>query len=248
MGDNLPTPGVVEYDYKPVLGSIPEFNLPNVLPNLPMVAADITWSVGVNVPEFTSIAPSGQNASITVNVPSFDSGVSSTIVSVPPVPDERGSGPLPPTASGLPPPPTTTPHPPHNGPPLPQVHNNGPPLPSVPVKEDGNDAGVGVTADETDAQGVATSEATPRGNLLDEIRRGKTLKKAEEHKLEAPKPAPTGDIFSDLIMALNRRRQNMGGKDDPSKKEKKKQEGVGTDEIQLPDQKKEKPSEDDWDE
>jgi len=250
LGDNMPTPGVIEYDYKPVLGSIPEFNLPNVLPNLPMVAADITWSVGVNVPEFTSIAPSGQNASIPVNIPSFDTGVPPIPTAVPPVPDDmKSTGPSPPSATGLPPPPTNVPQPPINGPPLPPntLTTNGPPVTTG--RDDGTDAGVGVGGSEEGEP--AAEQVTPRGNLLDEIRRGKTLKKAEDVPAKKPPPA-TGDIFSDLIMALNRRRQNMGGKDDPSKKEKKKQEGVG-DDIQLPDkdravkEKKEK-EEEDWDE
>lgn len=51
--------GIVEYGYKPVLGDVPEFNLPSVLPDLPMVA-DISWN-SADMPGFTPIAPSTKN-------------------------------------------------------------------------------------------------------------------------------------------------------------------------------------------
>jgi len=57
--EGLRTPGALEYGYKPVLGAVPEFNLPSVLPDLPMVA-DISWGAS-DIPEFTPIAPSTQS-------------------------------------------------------------------------------------------------------------------------------------------------------------------------------------------
>lgn len=34
----------MEIGYRPVLGDVPEFNFPAILPNLPNVAVDIVWS------------------------------------------------------------------------------------------------------------------------------------------------------------------------------------------------------------
>jgi hypothetical protein len=63
---------MVEYGYKPVLGDVPEFNLPSVLPDLTMVA-DINWN-SANLPEFAPIAPSTKN--VMVDLPDVTPGTS----------------------------------------------------------------------------------------------------------------------------------------------------------------------------
>lgn len=62
--------GLVEYGYKPVLGDVPEFNLPSVLPDLPMVA-DISWN-SADVPGFAPIAPSTKN--VMAELPDIEPG------------------------------------------------------------------------------------------------------------------------------------------------------------------------------
>ena len=62
--------GLVEYGYKPVLGDVPEFNLPSVLPDLTMVA-DINWN-SADLPEFAPIAPSTKN--VMVDLPDVTPG------------------------------------------------------------------------------------------------------------------------------------------------------------------------------
>ena len=75
-----------------------------------------------------------------------------------------------------------------------------------------------------------------RAGLLADIRKGKSLKKtasAKERTVKekvAPPPSGGGDIMSALALALDRRRQGMGGKTDPkpsssSKKSKKSKKG-----------------------
>eukprot|EP00854_Cymbomonas_tetramitiformis_P000559 gene559-954_t len=55
-GGELPTMSVEGFGFKPSLGPVPEMNLPNILPNLPMVA-DLNWS-GAMEDSLPSIAPS----------------------------------------------------------------------------------------------------------------------------------------------------------------------------------------------
>jgi WAS protein family homolog 1 len=42
----LPEFAMIDYGYKPVLSDVPEFNLPSALPNLSMVAGDISFGAG----------------------------------------------------------------------------------------------------------------------------------------------------------------------------------------------------------
>jgi len=215
---SLPHVGPIEYGYKPVLGAVPEFNLPSVLPDLPMVA-DITWGAGNN---FTPIAPSTKShlpaelpdimpepagGAVASAAPSSASGVPA-----PPAPPS-GAGPTPPP----PPPPSANAPPP---PPPPSANAPPPPPPAALAELGGEPAPDG------------------RANLLADIRKGhkERLKNAKERSLEdappsisgedAPAPPPpqqaTGDLFSDLIMALNRRRVGLKGETPVVKKKSKK--------------------------
>lgn len=61
MEDCYAQMGLEGYGFKPTLGPVPTFNLPSILPNLPMVADDINWSGavgGASAQEGESIAPS----------------------------------------------------------------------------------------------------------------------------------------------------------------------------------------------
>jgi hypothetical protein len=40
-GEAMPNFGIIEYSYRPTLSDVPEFNLPDALPELGMVAGDI---------------------------------------------------------------------------------------------------------------------------------------------------------------------------------------------------------------
>ena len=53
-GDELPEVERLEYTYKPVLGDVPELNVPSMLPNLGNVASDVSWTAA----DLPSIAPS----------------------------------------------------------------------------------------------------------------------------------------------------------------------------------------------
>lgn len=45
-GDRMPSVGSVHYAYKPSLGAVPTLSLPSILPDLPMVADNVSWSAG----------------------------------------------------------------------------------------------------------------------------------------------------------------------------------------------------------
>jgi len=230
--------GVIEYGYKPVLGEVPEFNLPSVLPDLPMVA-DISWNY-LDVPEFSPIAPSTQSLAPELPDVLSDPAVQAEL----PVPDASVEG----MAAPPPPPLPDVSVPSYDAPPLPPTNIPAPPVdapappPPPPVKLGGNP-----TSDD-------------RADMLADIRKGHIgrLKDAKQRKLEdAPpsisdadhqeqqdQPQPpqrqpatsTGDIFSELIMALNRRRVGLKGEAPPKKKSKKsknKDTGEG-DQIKLP--------------
>jgi WAS family protein 1 len=196
-GDALDLPGMVEYGYRPVLGDVPEFNLPAVLPNLANVA-DINWSVAEN----NGIAPSQNLPVFNFDIPPTTQTPGATAAPA------TGSAPAPPppSSSGGPPPP---PPPPSSAPPPPPP---GPPPPPPPK------------AKAADGMEELPSTSGARNDLLESIRAGKKLKKVSESapKNEAPKPkaaaAPAGDLFGDLITALNRRRQGIASKQKTTKK------------------------------
>ena len=167
--------------------------MPSVLPNLPNVA-DITWTSGLDLP---SIAPSVPSLHST-ELPSFD-GPSPP----PPTPAPATTSAAPAAPSGGPPPPP----PPSNNappPPPPPTQRSAPPPPppqdvDVPAPEEG------------------------RNSLLEDIRKGhmtrlksskerKDKKKKKEEVKAAAKSSGTGDIFGDLIQALNRRRAGIAEK------------------------------------
>jgi len=199
-GDTLPAVAVIEYNYRPVLGDVPELHLPSVLPNLPNVA-DLNWSVTSS----SSIAPSSDKLPVelpvveaipppAVSVAHIDTSILPTTFSEP---APSGGGPPPP-----PPPPSAPPPPPP-----PSAPSVPPPPPSESVMPDSSDSG--------------------RAGLLADIRKGRQLKSAKNRKIstKAPSskkektnsasksaPAPSGDIFSDLITALNRRRVGIAEK------------------------------------
>ena len=211
--DLLPSVGTIEYGYRPTLGEVPELHLPSVLPNLPNVA-DISWSLNLDLP---SIAPSNphMNSSTTMDLPSIDAPT-------PPPPTaistststsnnsnynatanaNNGPPPPPPPSSGGPPPP---PGPPPPGPPPPKAA----PVPSSNENDNESDD------DNNNDEGG-------RSSLLADIRKGLKLKSAKERKTDDKKPrkkkadekpsAGTGDMFGDLIQALNRRRIGIAEK------------------------------------
>jgi len=200
-------------------------NLPSVLPSLGNVA-EITWSSS----SLISIAPSSTllpgnlppieavpNPQATQSTQSINNNSSSSVSTEgpppPPPPPMNNSSNVSMESTGGPPPPpppmptnNTTPRP--NGPPP------TPPPPSTVPTEVVSDPG--------------------RHSLLDDIKKGHMgrLKNAKKRKVkENPKakPAPGGgDLFSGLIVALNRRRIAVA---DNEKKSKKNED----DEIKVPD-------------
>lgn len=193
-GDILPAVSNIEYVYKPTLGEVPTLHLPSVLPNLPNVA-DISWSV--NPSDLLSIAPSF----LPSELPSVDPNTSSNK-------PEQGNQ----SQVASPPPP-----------PLPSIPN--PPLPSSSVSNQPNSVPYPPSPPVTTS--VPSSKDIPsipadRANLLEDIKKGHIgrLKKKDRdaNKKEKEKPIKpnagggSGDIFVDLIQALNRRRVGIAEK------------------------------------
>jgi len=224
-GETLTTIGVLGFDYQPILGALPELNLPSDLPDLGMIASDVAWNFGPNAPEFATIAPSALLPTLpTVSEPSTSSDPSAP---PPPPPPDATPPPPPPPVDVAPPPP---PPPPAGAPPPPP-----PPPPS------------GIPAE-------AAKPAAPRSNLLEDIRKGhiNRLKHVDPGN-ESPSSAPKkprrkkkkqqqqenddqdereaqgpSDLVGALMLALNRRRDRISGAPD---KEKKDDDG---DDIKLP--------------
>jgi len=203
MREEMPTLAMMEFSYKPSLVDVPEFSVPDALPDLGMVAADISWASGLDIPSFSPIAPSAKTAPTP--------GVDPAALSNPPPPPANLSPPPPPpsvVSSSAPPPPPPPdmaaaampppPPPPAGGPPP-------PPPPSVP-------------------EPVARPTGA-RASLLDDIRKGKKLKSAkrvrkrkgaaaDDSRESAPTKKvaePTGDIMDTLRAALNRRKKSLAG-------------------------------------
>lgn len=228
-GDTLNLPANLDFNYKPPMSAGWELNLPNALP-LPNVAEDLSWS-GFALPEVSSgIAPSQH-----LPLPNFDvlppvasGGAPSS--STPALPNISSSAPPPPAPpSGAAPPPP--PPPPSNAPPPPPP---GAPPPPPPKATPSNLPAAPPSLQDSDAP----SADDGRSGLLAAIRAGKKLKKVEEAdedekpaKKAAPKAAgaSTGDIFGDLIQALNRRRKGIAIEKPKSGKSKK-----NDDEIKAP--------------
>ncbi|KAL6045720.1 WAS protein [Balamuthia mandrillaris] len=230
----------LEYKYRPKLEQVPEFNLPNVLPNLPRVA-DISWGLSSSAASgstaLDSIAPSSHVPDLpdvggAAAVPSSSEGgaandaiSSSLLVDVPAVEGSGLAPPPPPPGMAPPPPPGGAPPPPPGMAPPPPP-NLAPPPPAVPVADSGD----------------------ARSSLLADIRKGhkSRLKSAQQKDLEeappsvsgraAPTaPVSTGDIFGDLIMALNLRRKGLKGEAPPKPRKQKQTKAEDlTEDIRLP--------------
>jgi WAS protein family homolog 1 len=215
-GDALPELGKIEYGYRPTLGAVPTFDLPDQLPDLAMVAElaydapdlpDIAPSAESNLPALPDVDPAandplppsiGDDAPMSLDPTSVDDAPppppppASVVAAAPPAatPPAATGGAPPPPPPGVPPPPTAA-----------------PPSSAAPPPAAGE-----------------------RGGLLADIRKGRKLKsakvarapskKAEEAAAKAPSSNPM-DIMSALALALDRRRAGLGGKNAPKKTKKK---------------------------
>lgn len=205
-GEEMPTYGVIEYGYQPVLGDVPEFDLPDALPGMGMVASDISWAS--SVPEFNPIAPSAG-----INLPPMPTVLDESAGPPPPAGDVPPPPPPPDAAppNGAPPPP---PPPPAAGapPPPPPPPANAPPPPPPPA----------------DVPAAIAAPSSGRSSLLDDIRKGKSLKSAKRHRKKKGKGSEKkqadgdedgggggdiqgGDIMSHLRLAIDRRKKSMAG-------------------------------------
>jgi len=215
-GDSMPSVSNIAYEYRPVLGEVPEMHLPSVLPTLKNVA-ELNWSAKDSV---NSIAPSFPTAEL----PAIETSSTSTTTSTfqpPPPPSSTKTISLPtPNSDGDAPPPPPPPGPPP--PPAPKMQTKV----VVEVDDDEDDA--------TDVPPPPTEGGTARSSLLDEIRKGHMgrLKSAKKRKVKesvkvkedakansaAAGKTSSGDIFSDLFLALNRRRTAIAEKNERAQK------------------------------
>jgi len=213
----LPEFAVMDYGYKPVLSGVPEMNLPSALP-LSMVAGDINF--GAN-DDLLSIAPSHQD-----NLPALpmvDLGTTPLIapqgVSDPRRSNATNLSSAPTQAQEAPPPP------PPDSSSMVSQSNAPPPPPPPPTNSGAPPPPPGPPPPPTSAvipAAIKNAEGG-RGSLLADIRKGhkNRLKSAKKRKMPASKaaanggdsgaavPPGPGGIFSDLIMALNRRRKGI---------------------------------------
>ena len=210
FGDEMPEVDRIEYSYKPVLGDVPELNVPSVLPNLSNVASNVSWTAA----DLPSIAPSSLNFDVATSLPALsDAPPPPSGPSGPSAPPPPPSAP-PPTAQppnapppGAPAPPPIAPAPPPPAPPPPPV--TPPPVTPAPPPPPPPPPGAGASPPADDG----------RGALLEQIQRGKTLKKAGDpderavsrrHTIATAK-APAGDMMASLKESLNRRRKGISG-------------------------------------
>jgi len=236
-GEKLPEFAVIEYSYKPVLGEVPEFDLPTALPGLDMVAADISWSV--DVPEFVrAIAPSHESNIPTDTLPTIED-IQAT-ATPPPPPPEVGEGAPPPPP---PPPPGGAGESPAPPPPPPPSAPAPPPPPAAPAN-----LPTEVVKPDSSRQGLLADIRKGHKGRLKSVKQREQAKENEEEP-EAKEPKGTGDIMSDLLQALNRRRMGIGGKRDPkASKKAAPKKGLEPDEAKTEDQPKPEDDEDEWDE
>jgi WAS family protein 1 len=203
-GDVLPAHELEQYTYQPPMGDVPQFtSLPNALP-LEMLANDEQWS---NATALQSFAPS------LPMLPSVGPGrftLSQNLTS-----PSNATAVVPPTqalvvaqeAIPLPPPET--------------IHVSVPDIAALELP----------SVTETSSTLQDNAAADEDGSFLAQIRQGKKLKPAEKKEEEKkPAAAPAGDLFGDLILALQRRRNNLGGKSDSKAAARKE----GSEEIALP--------------
>ena len=130
LGDELPEIERIEYSYKPVLGDVPDINVPMTLPNLQNVAA-LSWLPDLELP---GIAPSILPNLIALPAVGGAPGDAAGGAGVPPPPGAPppppGAPPPPPIAPGAPPPPPIAPGAPP--PPPPPLAPGAPPPPPPP--------------------------------------------------------------------------------------------------------------------
>eukprot|EP00010_Vexillifera_abyssalis_P008245 CAMPEP_0201544976 /NCGR_PEP_ID=MMETSP0173_2-20130828/1579_1 /ASSEMBLY_ACC=CAM_ASM_000268 /TAXON_ID=218659 /ORGANISM="Vexillifera sp., Strain DIVA3 564/2" /LENGTH=466 /DNA_ID=CAMNT_0047953275 /DNA_START=23 /DNA_END=1423 /DNA_ORIENTATION=- len=207
-GDALPELSKIEYGYKPVLGAVPEFDLPDQLPDLAMVA-DLSFEVN----DLPDIAPSAES-----NLPELPSVDPAALDDGPP-PPSSSSG-----ASDVPPPPADVPPPPVDAPAPPPPPSNAPVPPTPPAN---------APVPPGPAPVNVPKPPQSRGGLLADIRKGhknrlKSSKRSRKQTAKAAKiaeekssSAPV-DIMSALATALNRRREGIGGKQKTPKRRKSK--------------------------
>jgi hypothetical protein len=222
-GDMLPTQQKTAYGYRPVLEGLPTLNLPSTLPNLANVA-DISWSAGQGM---RSIAPSDSLAPFDIghSAPAPSAAAAAPSASAPPGMPAYDLQPM--VQAGITPPPPPPPPPPF-GSPATQSGSGAPgslpppPPPPPPPPMPGTQAPL-PPPPPPGPQGLAPSSS--RVDLMEEIRRGATLKKTKGEDGEAtPAPAeerPTAggkleplDMFTELRMKLDRRRIVLKGKQD----------------------------------
>eukprot|EP01096_Ripella_sp_DP13-Kostka_P008620 TRINITY_DN3213_c0_g1_i1.p1 TRINITY_DN3213_c0_g1~~TRINITY_DN3213_c0_g1_i1.p1 ORF type:complete len:504 (+),score=229.16 TRINITY_DN3213_c0_g1_i1:71-1513(+) len=234
-GEALQSLGLVEYSYRPSLSDLPTFNLPDTLPELGMVAGDVSF-LSLDLP---TIAPSAHPHMLPTYDPAADflpppppavtpsqsqsvpppppavGGPSSSSSSLPPPPAQPTGGsappPPPPMLSGIPPP-TPVASNAGGGPPPPPPPPTPPPIP----------AGLPPAVAEV---------VVERSDLLADIRKGHAnrlrsaknpVKTKKSKRPPPPKEAPKEDLFSSLRAALTLRNQSINGEGDPKSKKKKK--------------------------
>lgn len=236
-GDTLPAFAGMQIGYKPVLetNEVPTFDLPTVLPELTMVADNINFQTA-NQSGLPSIAPTA----IPIGLPEVNSTTPGQQTTPPPPTPDAGPPPPPPTGNAPPPPPP----PPGTGVPPPPGGPSNPPPPPPPV-------GGGPPPPPPNIPPTIAQPDGVRNSLLEDIRKGhqNRLKKVQkddddggsEKATSKKKSAPAGDLFGDLINALNRRRKGISsGKVVAKQKEAKKASGGDEDgevpsKIALPD-------------
>lgn len=216
-GDVLPAHELEQYTYQPPMGDVPQFtSLPQALP-LAMLANDEQWSnSGAQLQSFAPslpMLPSIEPGRFTLSQNLTSPANASTAVTPSQTPVVVQE------AIPLPPPETVQVV-------VPEVAALELPL---------------VTETSSTQQDAAPPEDD--GGFLSQIRQGKKLKPAAEKKEEEkkPAPAPAGDLFGDLILALQRRRNNLGGRSDAKPAARKE----GSEDIALPAESKEE--EEKWD-
>ncbi|XP_007526325.2 WASH complex subunit 1 [Erinaceus europaeus] len=200
------------YFYVPDLGQVPEIDVPSYLPDLPGVAADLTYSADLG----PGIAPSGPGA--IPELPAFHTELAE------PLSADLENGVL-----AAPPPP-----PPPPPPPAPAVLVNAPPPPPMPQSaappglgaRGDNSGGTSPTAPVQGAPKEVVEPSSGRATLLESIRQaggiGKAkLRSVKERKLEKKKQkeqeqvratSQGGDLMSDLFNKLAMRRKGISGK------------------------------------
>ena len=205
-GDELPNIAMVEYSFKPTLEDVPELNFPSALPELGMVAGDINWSIGVDLPTgFDPIAPSAHLMNIPdlpVDPAALDNGPSLAAPSAPPPPSNAPPPPPPPNApaGNIPPPPP----PPSAGPPPP------PPPPGLPPPPPPANVPAEVAKPEGGRMDLLAALRDP--NNLKKLKSSKDKPKKKVKIEEKPKAEPAEDIMSSLRRALDRRNSSISGK------------------------------------